>query len=65
MEDDYLSIEEASGLSRVSPDGLAQLRYKGRGPRYLKPTPKTVLYRRSDVLAWLESTAVEPGVRTA
>jgi len=32
---------------------LAQLRYEGRGPKFLKPTPRTVVYRRRDVIVWL------------
>ncbi|KQT75654.1 helix-turn-helix transcriptional regulator [Microbacterium sp. Leaf436] len=40
---------------------LAQLRFKGaaergQGPKFLKPTPKTVVYRESDVIAWLEAS---------
>jgi hypothetical protein len=42
------------GLSTAS---LAQLRYRGNGPRYLKPTARKVLYIRADVLAWLEASA--------
>lgn len=36
---------------------LAQLRFKGTGPRYYKPSPKTVVYKLDDVLEWIESTA--------
>ncbi|TFC78163.1 hypothetical protein E3O45_05990 [Cryobacterium sp. TMS1-20-1] len=42
------------GLSRGQ---LAQLRFTGKGPSYRKPTPKTVLYVESEVVAWVESTA--------
>lgn len=35
---------------------LAQLRHKGGGPIYLKPTPKIVLYRTKDVVDWIESS---------
>lgn len=34
----------------------AQLRYTGRGPKFLKPSPRLVLYRWADVLEWLESS---------
>ncbi len=59
---DYLSPEEASAYLRLSVGHLAQLRYRGEGPKYLKPTAKTVLYRRSDLDSWLNASAVEPGV---
>jgi hypothetical protein len=37
---------------------LAQMRYQGRsGLKFYKPTPKTVLYKRSEVLEWIESSA--------
>jgi hypothetical protein len=36
---------------------LAQLRFLGRGPTFLKPTERTVIYRRSDVVSWLEGTS--------
>lgn len=42
------------GMTR---NNLAQLRFKGTGPRYFKPTPKTVLYREEDVIAWVEASA--------
>lgn len=32
---------------------LNQLRYAGGGPKFLKPTPRVVVYRESDVLEWL------------
>lgn len=31
----------------------AQLRFKGIGPKYLKLSPRKVLYRWSDVTEWL------------
>lgn len=36
---------------------LAQLRFKGTGPRYYKPTPRTVLYREEDIVKWIEDSA--------
>jgi hypothetical protein len=35
---------------------LAQLRFHGTGPSYMRPTPKKIVYRESTVRAWLEST---------
>ena len=54
---DYLSpdavCEMVPGLTIAN---LAQRRYLGRAPKFLKPTPKLVLYRRSDVIAWIEDS---------
>lgn len=38
----------------MTPPKLAQLRFNGGGPRFLKPTPRTVVYRESQVAAWLD-----------
>jgi hypothetical protein len=47
---------EASEYMRMSEGALGQLRYTGKGPRFLKPTGKTVLYRKRDLDAWLEAS---------
>lgn len=38
---------------------LAQLRFTGHGPRFMKPTTRTVVYDRGEVEAWLRSTLHE------
>jgi len=45
-----ITVREMPGLSIVA---LAQLRCHGRSQCYYKPTPKTVLYKRSEILAWV------------
>lgn len=37
---------------------LQRMRDAGRGPRYAKPSAKTVVYARSDVEAYVRSTLV-------
>ena len=59
MEDDFIQAAAVSEMTGLSTGALAQLRYTGNGPRYYKPTPKTVLYRRSEVVAWVEASARE------
>lgn len=46
--------EMIPGVTKAS---LAQLRFKGIGPKFYKPTPRVVLYREDDVIAWVESSA--------
>ncbi|WP_225733308.1 helix-turn-helix transcriptional regulator [Pseudoclavibacter sp. CFCC 14310] len=53
---DLLKPSEASEYTRLSVANLAQMRYLGKGPKYLKPTPRVVLYRRADLDAWLEGS---------
>lgn len=57
MEEKYLTPQEAADLvPGMTKTNLAQLRFTGKGPKFLKPTPRTVVYRRSDVIAWLETS---------
>ena len=52
---EYLTPAETAALiPDMTRNGLAQLRFKGTGPRYLNPTPRRILYRRADVIDWLE-----------
>jgi len=52
---EYLTPSEAAALiPGMTVVALAQHRYRGTGPVFLKPSPRMVLYRRADVVAWLE-----------
>lgn len=58
MDSDFISQDEVSEITGLSRAALAQLRYRGNsGLRYYKPTERTVLYKRSEVIAWIESSA--------
>lgn len=53
----YLTPSQACVLiPGMTKEHLAQLRFIGKGPKFLKPTPRKVLYRESDVLEWLEAS---------
>ena len=53
----YLSpdavCEMVPGLTTTN---LAQRRYLGYAPRFLKTTPKLALHRESDMIAWIEDS---------
>ena len=54
----YLTPDQVVDLlPGLSKGQLAQLRFTGNGPRYRKPTPKTVIYVESEVIEWIEATA--------
>lgn len=54
----YLTPEQVCVLvPGMTKGNLAQLRFKGSGPRYYKPTPRTVLYREEDIVEWIENSA--------
>lgn len=59
MDDDFIQPATVSEMTGLSIRALGQLRYMGGGPRYYKPTHKTVLYKRSEVVAWIEASAHE------
>jgi predicted DNA-binding transcriptional regulator AlpA len=54
---DFILPAEVSELTGLSLGALAQLRYTRKGPRFYKPTARVVLYKRSEVIAWIESSA--------
>lgn len=54
---EWLSLNQAAELTHLSKATLAQLRYRGGGPIYYRLSAKTILYRRSETLAWMESCA--------
>ena len=56
--DKYLSPEQVCDLiPGMTRGALAQLRFTGKGARFYKPTPKTVLYAERDVREWIEASA--------
>lgn len=54
-DDEIMTPEQVSDLTKLSLSQLSHLRWNGTGPRFYKPTSRIVRYRRSVVLAWLES----------
>lgn len=53
----YMSPQEVCELvPGMTKSRLAQLRFRGVGPKFLKPTPRTVIYRKEDVVAWVEAS---------
>lgn len=57
MDEEYIHAEEVKQITGLTVAALSQLRYRGIGPRFYKPTPRTVLYKRSEVIAWIEVSA--------
>jgi len=49
-----LTIEEVAAVCRTTPAGIAQMRYRGVGPRGLR-VGRRVLYPEAEVKAWLEA----------
>lgn len=54
----YISDDDVvSRTPGMTKGNLAQLRYTGKGPKFYKPSPRVVLYKWSDVQAWIEGHA--------
>jgi hypothetical protein len=56
MIDKLLTPEDVTYLTGITREALAQLRYTGKGPVFLKPTARTVLYREHDIANWLDAS---------
>tara|TARA_R100000808_G_C2096195_1_gene114833 strand:- start:493 stop:702 length:210 start_codon:yes stop_codon:yes gene_type:complete len=54
MEYHYMTTAEAADYLRIKPDTLKVWRHRSTGPRYFKPSPGLVRYRRQDLDAWIE-----------
>ncbi|CRK54419.1 conserved hypothetical protein [Rhodococcus sp. RD6.2] len=53
IETELATPEEVAEFMRTSTGRLAQLRYKGGGPRFVRDG-RRVLYRWTDVHAWVD-----------
>lgn len=56
--DVWLTRKEAAAYAKTTKGTLATLAYAHKGPRYFKPSPRKVLYRKSDLDQWLTGTEV-------
>lgn len=56
-DQDLLIASETAALLRISPGALANMRYRGSGPRFVTLGTRSIRYRRADVDAWLEASA--------
>jgi predicted DNA-binding transcriptional regulator AlpA len=59
MTDRLLTPADAADQVGLTAGALAQLRYVGGGPRFIKLTAKAVRYRQSDLDAWIAGSVRE------
>lgn len=53
----YLTPDQVCELvPGMTKSNLSQRRFLGKEPRWLAPSPRTIVYRESDVIAWLEAS---------
>lgn len=53
VSEKLMTAGEAGDLLAMTTGALAQLRYAGTGPKYLKLGGRSVRYRREDLEEWL------------
>lgn len=64
MLEDLLTPQQVHENYGFTPQTLAQWRWLGRGPNYIKQTPGKggrIKYRRAAIEQWLEQQTVSPG----
>lgn len=59
----YTTASAAEVIPGTSSSALAQLRHRGKGPAYSQHSNRgRVLYQGRDLIAWLESGRIVPGM---
>jgi len=61
LGDEMLTIDQLAELLHVKVQAVYDWRHRGVGPRAIRPAGGRVLFRRSDVDAWLDQYADRPG----
>ncbi len=54
-----MTPEEVAAYTGMSVQALAMMRHRRQGPSFTRPTPRTMLYRKRDVDAWINEGHVE------
>lgn len=54
-----MTAGQVAEMLHTSEAGLAQLRYRGNGPKFVKVGGRKIIYRRSDVLAYLDANTMQ------
>jgi excisionase family DNA binding protein len=63
--DDLLTVKQFATMVNVEPQTIHRWRMLGTAPRAIRPTGGKILFRRSDVDAWLAERAEQLGERQA
>ena len=58
-DDLLMTPEEVAAYTGLSVPALAMMRHRRQGPSFTRPTPRTMLYRKGDVDAWVNEGRVE------
>jgi excisionase family DNA binding protein len=61
FKDELLTAQDVAALLHVNVQSIYDQRHRGTGPRGIRPAGGKLLFRRSDVDAWLDQYADRPG----
>lgn len=59
MTNDTATSKEVAEYLHTTEAGLAQMRYRGIGPKFIRVGTKKVIYRWSDVQAYLDANTMQ------
>lgn len=59
MSEETATSKDVAAYLHTTESGLAQMRYRGTGPKFIKVGPRKVLYRWSDVRDYLDANTVQ------
>lgn len=57
--DDTATAKQVAAYLHTSEAGLAQMRYRGTGPKFCKVGPRKIVYRWSDVRDYLDANTCQ------
>lgn len=55
--DELLTVKDLAALLHMTEQAIYDWRHRGKGPRGIRPAGGKLLFRRSDVDAWLDQHA--------
>jgi hypothetical protein len=59
MTQETATAKEVAAYLHTTEAGLAQLRYRGMGPKFIKIGPRKVIYRWSDIREYLDANTMQ------
>ncbi|PVA36501.1 helix-turn-helix transcriptional regulator [Mycobacteroides abscessus] len=59
MANDTATSKEVAAYLHTTEAGLAQLRYRGMGPKFIRVGPRKVIYRWADVQKYLDDNTCQ------
>lgn len=57
VSDEYLTTADVARLLQIGVKAAHARRVRGNGPPFIQIGPRTIRYKRRDVLAWIDSHA--------